>query len=121
MTPVAVPVLDLGLPDARIADFLAGIAHADTGFVARTESGERALAVLAGTAAALCGMDIRAALAAPDVTFLRGLRPAAVRAVREVLLAVESDSPESVTRGVAVLTAGPGAGAAPRPDPPRGQ
>ncbi|MQY26944.1 hypothetical protein [Nocardia aurantia] len=101
--PSAVPVLDLALPDERVADFLAEIAHADTGFVARTESGDRALAVVAGTAAALCGMDIRAALAAPDLEFLRGLRPAAVQAVREVLLAVECADPGPVTRGLAPL------------------
>jgi hypothetical protein len=117
----AVPVLDLGLPDERVADFLAGIVHTDTGFVARTASGERALAVVAGTVAALCGMDVRAALAAPDLEFLRGLRPAAVQAVREVLHAVESDSPESVARGLAPLAGVPPVDAAARPDPAIGQ
>ncbi|WP_019931943.1 hypothetical protein [Nocardia sp. BMG111209] len=108
------PVLDLDLPDEEVAGFLAGIAHADTGFVARTRSGDRALAVVAGTAAALCGMDIRAALAAPDLEFLRGLRPAAVAAVREVLLAVETAEPDAVTRGLAPLTATPPEVATPR-------
>ncbi|MBF6328630.1 hypothetical protein [Nocardia transvalensis] len=100
---VTVPLLELDRPDADIAAFLAGIAHADTGFVARTDSAERALAIVAATAAALCGDDIRTALTSPDVDFLRGLPPPAIAALREVLLAVESDSPDALTRGLAVL------------------
>ncbi|WP_024801313.1 hypothetical protein [Nocardia sp. BMG51109] len=95
--------LDGDAADERVADFLAAAAHADTGFVVRTSSGERALALVAATAAALCGDDIRAALRRPDVEFLRGLQPPAVRALREVLLAIESDEPEEVALGLAVL------------------
>ncbi|MFI5778527.1 hypothetical protein [Nocardia sp. NPDC051570] len=99
-----VPVLDPAAPDERIAAFLASIAHADTGFVVRTDSGERALAVVAATVAALCGEDIRAALTAPDIAFLRALRAPAVAALREVLLAVETSAPEVVAASLAVLT-----------------
>jgi hypothetical protein len=102
-TPPAVPLLDLDVPDEQVAEFLAHIAHADSGFVARTGSGARAVAIVAATAAALCGADIRAALANPDLEFLRGLTAPAVQALREVLLAVESDRPEIVERGLAVL------------------
>ncbi|RDI61659.1 hypothetical protein [Nocardia pseudobrasiliensis] len=100
-----VPVLDPAEPEDRIAAFLAGIAHADTGFVIRTDSGERALAVLAATAAALCGEDIRTALTRPDLEFLRALGGPAVAALREVLLAVETAAPEAVAAGLAVLRA----------------
>ncbi|WP_280267731.1 hypothetical protein [Nocardia wallacei] len=98
------PVLDGAAPDSQVAAFLAGAAHADTGFVARAASGERALALLAATAAALCGDDIVAALRDPDIDFLRGLKPPAVQALREVLLAVESDRPDEVAQALAVLT-----------------
>ncbi|MCM6776892.1 hypothetical protein NDR87_23380 [Nocardia sp. CDC159] len=98
-----VPVLDPSVPDEQVAAFLAGIAHADTGFVVRTDSGERALAVVAATAAALCGEDIRAALTDPDVEFLRGLRGPAIAALREVLLAVETARPEAVAAGLTAL------------------
>ncbi|MGV9674472.1 hypothetical protein ACWDSJ_04255 [Nocardia sp. NPDC003482] len=103
-----VPVLDAAAPDADIAAFLARIAHADTGFVARADSGERALAVVAATVAALCGEDIRAALTGPDLDFLRSLHPEARAATRTVLLAVETGEPQAVAAGLAVLaTAGP--------------
>ncbi|WP_067858248.1 hypothetical protein [Nocardia shimofusensis] len=99
----AEPVLDADATDAEVAGFLAAIAHADTGYIARTADGARALAVLAATAAALCGEDIRAALAQPDIAFLTALKPPAVEAVRTVLLAVETDRREPVRRSLAVL------------------
>ncbi|WP_280275492.1 hypothetical protein [Nocardia wallacei] len=97
------PLLDGNAPDEQVAAFLVGAAHTEIGFVARTSSAERALAIVAATAAALCGEDIRAALREPDIGFLRGLKPPAVRALREVLLAVESDAPDDVARGLGVL------------------
>ncbi|WP_327111364.1 hypothetical protein OHB12_25515 [Nocardia sp. NBC_01730] len=100
----AAPILRLDAPDAEIADFLAGVAHADSGFVARTSSGERALAIVAATAAALCGDDIRAALSNPDVAFLTALKPPAVEAVRSVLLAIETEAADQVTSALSVLT-----------------
>jgi len=99
------PLLDLTLPDERIADFLVGVAHSDTGFVAATGSGERAVAIVAATVAALCGENIRTALTSPDIDFLRGLSAPAVQALREVLLAVETEQVESVTAALRVLTA----------------
>lgn len=89
-------MVDLTLADERIADALAEVAHAEGGFVARTADGDRALAIIAATAAALCGEDIRTALAAPDVPFLTGLSGAAAAAVRDVLRAIESDAPAEV-------------------------
>ncbi|WP_194816699.1 hypothetical protein [Nocardia sp. XZ_19_385] len=103
VTTGAAPVVDVDVPDAELADFLAGVAHADGGFVARTDSGERAVAVVAATVAALCGEDIRAALAAPDIAFLTGLKPPAVEAARGVLLAVETESVADVTRALGIL------------------
>ncbi len=103
------PVLDLDLPDERIAEFLVGAAHAvhsEGGFIASTESGERAVAIVAATVAALCGDDIRTALNSPDVEFLRGLSAPAVQALREVLLAVESDRTEAVAQALEVLRPG---------------
>ncbi|MEV6274699.1 hypothetical protein [Nocardia sp. NPDC051832] len=97
------PRVDVDVPDAELADFLAGAAHADGGFVARTASGERAVAVVAATVAALCGEDIRAALAQPDIAFLTGLKPPAVEAARGVLLAVETDAVAEVTRALGIL------------------
>lgn len=97
------PVLHADGSDAEVADFLAAIAHAQTGYLARTDSGPRALAVVAATAAALCGEDIRAALAAPDLAFLTALKPPAIEAVRGVLLAVETEQPEAVRAALAVL------------------
>ncbi len=99
----SIPRLDADRPDVEVAEFLAGIAHADTGFIARTDDGERAVAVIAATAAALCGEDIAAALTRPDADFLRGLEPPAVTALRDVLLAVETESPETVATALGVL------------------
>ncbi|MET8773656.1 hypothetical protein ABZV58_01390 [Nocardia sp. NPDC004654] len=98
-----VPALDAAAPDSEIADFLAAIAHSDTGFVARTDDGERAVAIVAATAAALCGEDIRDALVRPDIGFLTGLKPPAVEAVRGVLLAVETGASDQVRAALEVL------------------
>lgn len=92
----AARVVDLTLTDERIADVLAEVAHSDGGFVARTDDGERALAVIAATAAALCGENVRTALVAPDIPFLTGLSGEAAAAVRGVLSAIESDVPVEV-------------------------
>lgn len=83
---------NLSVAGARgsVADFLAVLAHADTGFVARVDSAAEVLALLAGIVAALRGDDVRAALAEPDTARLTTLVPDAVAAVREVLLGVEA-------------------------------
>ncbi|WP_032381052.1 hypothetical protein [Rhodococcoides fascians] len=73
----------------RIADVLAVVSHADVGLVARADTGDDVLAILAATVASLRGDDISAALAAPDVAALRALIPEAAEAVREVLLGIE--------------------------------
>lgn len=99
----AAQLVNIDIPDAALADFLAGIAHADTGFVARTNSGERALAIIAGTAATLCGEDIHTALANPDIAFLTALQPPAIEAVRSVLLAIETDAAEAVAATLEIL------------------
>lgn len=98
-----VEVLDMGLADEAISEFLVRIVHGDSGFVARADSGDRALAAIAATVAALIGDDIRAALATPDLTFLTGLKPPAVEAFRDVLLAIETDDGAAVTAALAVL------------------
>ncbi|MRH86226.1 hypothetical protein GFY24_01880 [Nocardia sp. SYP-A9097] len=95
--PGKAEVLDLSLDDEAIAEFLVRIAHSDTGFLARTDSGERAVAIIAATVAALMGEDIPTALATPDLNFLRGLKPPAVEALRTVLLAIETDQDEVAT------------------------
>ncbi|MFE9582908.1 hypothetical protein ACFYO1_41505 [Nocardia sp. NPDC006044] len=93
----SLPALDADAPDPAVADFLATIVHTDTGFVARTSSGERALAIVAATVAALCGEDIPTALTTPDTNFLIALKPPAVEAFRTVLLAIETDAVDEVT------------------------
>ncbi|MBF6295945.1 hypothetical protein IU459_00105 [Nocardia amamiensis] len=102
----AAPILDLDSPDADIAGFLAGAAHSDTGFVARTSSGQRAVAIVAATAAALCGDDIHTALSRPDVAFLSSLKPPAVEAVRSVLLAIETEDTDRLIDALRVLSRG---------------
>lgn|GEM_PF-4997908 len=96
-------VLDADAPDVQVAEFLVAAAHSAGGFVARTGSGDRALGLIAATVAALCGEDIRRALTHPDLEFLRGLEPPAVAAVRGVLLAIETDVPETVSHALEVL------------------
>ncbi|WP_433660869.1 hypothetical protein ACQPW1_00865 [Nocardia sp. CA-128927] len=100
------PTLDADAPDPDIADFLATIVHTDTGFIARTASGERALAIVAATAAALCGEDIPTALSTPNTAFLNALKPPAIEALRTVLLAIETDAIDEVTQALHPLTHG---------------
>ncbi|MGW4328451.1 hypothetical protein ACWEKR_21405 [Nocardia sp. NPDC004573] len=102
----AAPTLELDAPDAEIAAFLAHVAHSDSGFVARTSSGDRAVAVVAATAAALCGEDIGTALRNPDITFLTSLKPPAIDAVRSVLLAIETAAVDQVNAALRVLDRG---------------
>ncbi|QIS08042.1 hypothetical protein [Nocardia arthritidis] len=112
VAPGAARVLDLDTAsESEIADFLAEIAHTDGGFVARVgvdqpsspQPAERALAIIAATAAALCGDDIRTALRSPDIAFLTSLKPPAIEAVRTVLLAIETDEPTELAAGLAIL------------------
>jgi hypothetical protein len=105
--PAAAVLLDLDAPDDEVAGFLARIAHAEGGFVARTGSGARAVAIVAATAAALCGEDIHTALTSPDLEFLRGLGEPAVRALRGVLLAIESSAPDVVATALDALRPAP--------------
>ncbi|MBL1073313.1 hypothetical protein JK358_02775 [Nocardia sp. 2] len=98
-------ILDLAVSDTEIGVFLVRIAHGDKGFVARTDSGARALAIVAATTAALMGDDIPTALANPDLDFLRGLKPPAVEALREVLLAIETADRAAVETALSVLAA----------------
>ncbi|MGW6119649.1 hypothetical protein ACWFRF_11430 [Nocardia sp. NPDC055165] len=95
--------VDVDIPDPDLTAFLAGIAHADHGFVARTTSGPRALAVVAGTVAALCGEDIPTALTTPDLPFLKSLKPAAIEATRTVLLAIETPDEQAIAEALRVL------------------
>ncbi|WP_328658338.1 hypothetical protein [Nocardia salmonicida] len=95
--------VDVDIPDPDLTAFLAGIAHADHGFTARTTSGPRALAVVAGTVAALCGEDIPTALTTPDLAFLKSLKPAAIEATRTVLLAIETPDEQAITDALRVL------------------
>ncbi|MFE6922674.1 hypothetical protein ACFVAV_16670 [Nocardia sp. NPDC057663] len=101
--PDTAEVVDIDIPDAELAAFLVRIAHADHGFVARTADGPRALAIVAGTVAALCGEDIPTALANPDVDFLTSLKPPAIEATRTVLLAIETDDEQAITRALLAL------------------
>ncbi|WP_346777572.1 hypothetical protein [Rhodococcus sp. HNM0563] len=95
-----IPGLPTGRAPGAVADFLAVLAHADTGFVARAESASDVLALLSGTAAALSGFDIRGALTAPDADRLGRLIPEAAEALREILLAVEVDDLDAVLGGL---------------------
>ena len=95
--------VDVDIPDPDLTAFLAGIAHADHGFTARTTSGPRALAVVAGTVAALCGEDIPTALTTPDLAFLKSLKPAAIEATRTVLLAIETPDEQAIADALRVL------------------
>jgi len=82
------PGLDAGWSEARVADFLAVVAHAEHGFFAVATDTSSVLAVLAGTVAALRGDDVRSALRSPDLAALVALHPDAAAATREVLLGV---------------------------------
>lgn len=83
------PGISVGDAPRRIADVLAVVSHSDVGFVARAETGDEVISILAATVASLRGDDIRAALAAPNVAALSALGPEAAEAVREVLIGVE--------------------------------
>lgn len=102
-TPDPAEVVDIDIPDAELAAYLVHIAHAGHGFVARTGSGARAVAVVAGTVAALCGEDIPTALTAPDLAFLTALKPPAIEATRSVLLAVETPDEQAIAAALRVL------------------
>lgn len=93
-----IPGLPTGHEPDAVADFLAVLAHSDTGYVARAATAADVVALFSATAAALSGFDIRAALAAPDIAWLQRLIPEAGAALREILLAVEVSDPESVAR-----------------------
>ncbi|UGT59358.1 hypothetical protein [Nocardia asteroides] len=110
--PPGIRALEPELPDAELADLVGTVVHTADGFVARTGNAARALAILAATAAALCGEDVRRALAAPDIPFLTGLNPQAVEAVRGVLLWIEAENPAELTAELAALLRGGGAGSA---------
>ena len=96
-----IPGLASGRGIGEVADFLAVLAHADVGYVARARDTVEVLALLSGTVASLRGDDVRAALAAPDPTRLTSLIPEAAEAVREVLLGVEVHDPALVARELA--------------------
>ncbi|MGW0181433.1 hypothetical protein [Nocardia sp. NPDC003345] len=93
-----VAIIDTGDRDERIAEILIGAVHGSGGYAARTDDPARALALVAATAAALCGDDIRAALARPDLAFLTGLSSGAADAVREILLGIETTDPAALGR-----------------------
>lgn len=108
VAPATAPAGRIITPDlevAEIADILAEAAHSDTGLIGRIDDPQRALALIAGTAAALCGEDIRTALTTPDVAFLTGLQPQAIEAVRGVLLAIEAQRPTEMTAALTELLA----------------
>ncbi|MFC8047709.1 hypothetical protein [Nocardia sp. NPDC057353] len=109
--PPGVAALGPELSDAELADRIGTVVHTDDGFVARTGDAARALAILAATAAALCGEDVRLALAAPDIRFLTGLNPQAVEAVRGILLWIEAEHPAELAAALAELLRGGGAAA----------
>lgn len=98
-----IPGLPTGHGPGAVADFLAVLAHADTGFVARADTASDVLALLSGTAAALSGFDVRDALTEPDAGRLSRLIPEAADALREILLAVEVDDDEAVIDGLREL------------------
>ncbi|MEE2058157.1 hypothetical protein [Rhodococcus artemisiae] len=98
-----IPGLPTGHTPGAVADFLAVLAHADTGFVARAQTASDVLALLSGTAAALSGSDVRDALTAPDADRLGRLIPEAIGALREILLAVEVDDTDAVLGGLREL------------------
>ncbi|MEV0947107.1 hypothetical protein [Rhodococcus sp. NPDC049939] len=98
-----VPGLSSGHSIGAVADFLAVLAHADIGYVARAKDTAEVLSLLSGTVASLCGEDTRRALANPEPAKLTVLNAAAAEAVREVLLGVEVSDPSLVERELAAL------------------
>ncbi|SUE16184.1 Uncharacterised protein [Rhodococcus gordoniae] len=103
-----IPGLTAGRGAEAVADFLAVLAHTDTGYAARATGTDDVVALLAATVAALSGFDVRAALATPDVARLRRLVPEAAAAVREILLVVEVDETDGVVRDLEALDLGVG-------------
>lgn len=95
------PGLPAGLGEGDAADALAVLAHAEVACLARAGGAGEVLALLAATAAALRGADVRAAWRDPDVAALARLSDAAGSAVREVLGSVEVDDPVAVAAGLA--------------------
>ncbi len=102
-----IPGLPSGHGRDAVSDFLAVLAHADTGYVARATGTAEVVALLCATAASLSGFDIRDALASPDISRLQRLIPEAAAALREILLAVEVDDPGRVGRELAELGLSP--------------
>jgi hypothetical protein len=98
-----IPGLPAGRSADEIADFLAVLAHSDTGYVARARDAAEVLMLLSATTAALSGFDVRQAVAEPDAARLRALIPEAAAAVREILLTVEVDDPAGIVAGLADL------------------
>lgn len=98
-----VPGLPAGRSADEIADFLAVLAHSDTGYVARARDAAEVLALLSATTAALSGFDVRQAVTEPDAARLAALIPEAAAAVREILLTVEVDDPAAVAAGLTEL------------------
>ncbi|MDF0588341.1 hypothetical protein P0W64_16290, partial [Tsukamurella sp. 8F] len=69
-----------------LAEFLVwGVHDEGPGFAVRVADGAAALAVVAGTVAALTGFDIPSAVESPDAARLAALNPMARDAVRERL------------------------------------
>ncbi|MGW0004293.1 hypothetical protein [Nocardia grenadensis] len=99
-TFAGVRLVESAISDEGVADLLAEVAHSPDGFAARADTATRALAIVAATAAALCGDDIRTALRSPNTAFLAGLSGGAVEAVREVLLGIESEEPADLEQAL---------------------
>lgn len=95
-----IPGLSVGHSPDAVADFLAVLAHADTGYAARAGTAGEVIALLAATVAALSGFDVRGALATPDIDRLRTLSAEAAAALREILLTVEVPDTDAVARGL---------------------
>lgn len=98
-----IPGLPAGRSADEIADFLAVLAHSDTGYVARARDAAEVLVLLSATTAALSGFDVRQAVTEPDAARLAALVPEAAAAVREILLTVEVDDPAAIVAGLADL------------------
>ncbi|QHE66947.1 hypothetical protein GFS60_00419 [Rhodococcus sp. WAY2] len=96
-----IPGLGSGFSIGEMADFLAVLAHADVGYVARARDAAEVLALLSGTVASLRGDNVRSALADPTAEKLAALGPEAAEAVREVLLGIEVSDPARVSRELA--------------------
>lgn len=82
-----------GLPEdvaaSEAADFLAVLAHAEVGFVARAADSAGVMRILSATVAALRGDDVRTAWQRPDIAAVQAVPEPAARALREVLFRIE--------------------------------